>query len=203
MAACRACGLVPSPVVADNGPVTTRREHPIFQGLVALVAVGVTIGLLLGLGTLLATQGLGLGDEAGTAIDTQSGGSQTMYLPKPEQTAVSTGPLVSLLPGETEDAGSTGSPAPPTAGIVLSAGQTAVALMQQIDLTGTYVGGEGAVLQVQRFEAGAWQDFPVTASVSGGSFTTYIQTSQGGANRFRMADSDTGATSNEIIVQIG
>lgn len=200
MAACRACGLVRSLVVADNGAVTTHREHPILQGLVALVAVGVTIGLLLGLGTLFATQGLGLGDEAGTAVDTQSGGSQTMYLPKPEQTAVSTGPLVSLLPDETEKAGS---PTPPTAGIVLSAGQTTVAPMQQIDLTGTYANGEGAVLQVQRFEAGAWQDFPVTASVSGGSFTTYIQTSQGGANRFRMADSDTGATSNEIIVQIG
>lgn len=183
--------------------MATRREHPILQGLVALVAVGVTVGLLLGLGALLVSKGLGLGGGSDTAVDTASGGTQTMYLPKPEQTAVSTGPLVSLLPGdEIDEAGSTGSAAPATQ-IVLSAGQTAVGPMQQIDLTGTYAGGEGAVLQVQRFEGGAWQDFPVTASVSGGSFTTYIQTSQGGVNRFRMADTDSGATSNEITVRIG
>ncbi|MEO5853007.1 MAG: hypothetical protein ABIQ15_10890 [Nocardioides sp.] len=183
--------------------MATRREHPILQGLIALVTVGVTIGLLVGLGTLLLTQGLGLGEGSATAVDTASGGSQTMLLPKPEETATSPGPLVSLQPSEeTGAAGSTGSAAPTTQ-IVLSAGQTAVAPMQQIDLTGSYAGGEGAVLQVQRFDGGGWQDFPVTASVSGGSFTTYIQTSQTGEVRFRMADTDTGATSNEITVQIG
>lgn len=198
------CGLVPATVVADNGGVATRKEHPIVQGLVALVTVALTIGLLVGLGTLLATQGLGLGEGSETAVDTESGGGdQTMFLPKPEQTAVSTGPLVSLSPDEEPESGSTGSPPPAATGIVLSAGQTSVAPMQQIDLSGTYATGEGAVLQVQRFEGGGWQDFPVTASVSGGTFTTYIQTSQAGAIRFRMADTDTGATSNEVTVTIG
>ena len=193
-------------VVADNGVVATRKEHPIVQGLVALVTVALTIGLLVGLAALLATQGLGLGEGSGAATDTESGGSQTMYLPKPEETAVSTGPLVSLLPGEETESGSTGSPPPPVpvaAGIVLSAGQTAVAQMQQIDLTGTYASGEGAVLQVQRFEGGVWQDFPVTATVTGGTFSTYIQTSQAGQVLFRMADTDTGATSNEVTITIG
>ena len=52
--------------------------------------------------------------------------------------------------------------------------------MEQIDLTGVYPGGEGAILQVQRFEGGKWEDFPVTASVSNETFSTYVQTSQTG-----------------------
>jgi len=187
--------------VPDNEDVATRKEHPILHGMVALVSVAVAIGLLFGAATLLASKGLGLGESDDTVEDT-SGTDQSMFLPKPKETNLSTGPLITLLPGETETPGSTGSAAPATE-IVLSAGQTAVAPMQQIDLTGSYAGGEGAVLQVQRFEAGDWQDFPVTASVSGGTFTTYIQTSQSGANRFRMADTDTGTTSNEVTVTIG
>ncbi len=196
---------MPATVVADNGSVVTRKEHPIVQGLVALVTVALTIGLLVALGTLLATEGLGLGQASDdTAVDTESGGSQRMFLPKPRKTAVSTGPLVSLLPSEETEPGSTASPPPASAtGIVLSAGQSAVAPMEQIDLTGTFTGGEGAVLQVQRFEGDLWSDFPVTATVTGGTFTTYIQTSQAGENRFRMADTDTGVTSNEVTVTIG
>ena len=58
---------------------------------------------------------------------------------------------------------------------------------ERINLTGVYQGGEGARLQVQRFENG-WVDFPVSTSVSGGSFTTYIYTGRSGANRFRVID---------------
>lgn len=191
-------------VVVDNGGVATRTEHPVLHGLAALVSVAMSVGLMLGLGTLLVTEGLGLGASTDAEVEDSTGGAQTMYLPKPEQTATRTGPLVSLVPGEQPESGSTGS-APPSGAtsIVLSSPQTAVAPMEQIDLTGTYAGGEGAVLQVQRFEVDDWQDFPVTASVSGGAFSTYIQTSQPGPNRFRMADTDTGATSNEVIVEIG
>ena len=75
--------------------------------------------------------------------------------------------------------------------------------MQQIDLTGTYPGGEGAILQVQRLENGAWSDFPVTMSVSGGTFATYVQTSQLGPNQFRVIDTDTEAISNDVTVTVG
>ncbi len=74
--------------------------------------------------------------------------------------------------------------------------------MGRIDLTGVYPGGEGAILSVQQFEGGVWNDFPVTASVSGETFATYIQTGQLGRNRFRMIDTDTGAVSNEVRVEI-
>ena len=75
--------------------------------------------------------------------------------------------------------------------------------MQQIDLTGAYPGGEGAILQVQRFENGAWSDFPVTMSVSGGTFATFVQTAQVGPNKFRVVDTDSGVMSNEVRVTIG
>jgi hypothetical protein len=74
--------------------------------------------------------------------------------------------------------------------------------MDRIYLRGTYPGGEGAILQVQQWEGGAWGIFPVTASVSNETFTTYIQTSQQGKNRFRVVDTDSGEASNEIRVTI-
>jgi hypothetical protein len=75
--------------------------------------------------------------------------------------------------------------------------------MGQIDLTGVYPGGEGAVLQVQKFSGGGWQDFPVTAVVSNETFATYVQTSFQGVNRFRVVDNDSGLASNEIKVTVG
>jgi hypothetical protein len=75
--------------------------------------------------------------------------------------------------------------------------------MQQIDLTGVYPGGEGAILQVQKFSGGGWQDFPVTAVVSNETFATYVQTSFQGVNRFRVLDGDTGEASNEVKVTVG
>jgi hypothetical protein len=55
---------------------------------------------------------------------------------------------------------------------------------------------------VQRFEGGKWEDFPVTASVSNETFSTYIQTSQAGVNRFRVVDTDSRKASNEVRVKI-
>ena len=87
--------------------------------------------------------------------------------------------------------------------ITLSAGQTSVGGMENIDLTGVYPGGEGSVLQVQKFSGGGWQDFPVTAVVSNETFSTFVQTSFQGVNRFRVVDNDSGLASNEIKVTVG
>ena len=68
--------------------------------------------------------------------------------------------------------------------------------MGRIDLTGTYPTGEGAVLQVQRATGpgdDSWVDFPVTVTVSGGQFSTYVQTGRTGPNRFRVIDTDSDA----------
>lgn len=184
-----------------------RREHPVLWGLVALVTVAAAIGLFLGLGALAATNVLGLrGGDAGSAASNEA----SMYLPKPEKTTAS--PTEASSPAGEGSA----SPSAPSASastkppktkqpkpIQLVSGQTRVSPMQRIDLTGTYSRGDGAILQVQRFENGTWTSFPVTASVSGDSFSTYVQTGRSGPNKFRVIDTDNGKVSNPVTVTVG
>ena len=191
-----------------DGP--TDERHPIVAGLLALLAVGLTVGLILGVAALAATQVLGLGDEGSASDDSSSDAS--LYLPHPEKTGRADGPLITLDPGgqESEKSEPKGPESDPMESktedkspISLSAGQTEVRPMEPIDLTGVYPGGEGAILQVQQFTDGKWDDFPVTTPVSDETFTTYIQTSQPGLNKFRVKDSKSGDTSNEVRVRIG
>ena len=70
-----------------------------------------------------------------------------------------------------------------------------------LGFTGTYRGGDGATLQVQRFE-GSWTDFPVSATVSGGIYNTYIITSRTGESRFRVTDKALERSSNPVKVTI-
>lgn len=182
-------------------------EHPVAVGLLALVGVGLAVGLFLGLAVLVATQVLGLGGGSSNGSSTSQ---QSLYLPLPSKTQAPSGPLITLQPGESPTVATSQQPPdkptkkkPSKKQISLSASETSVAPMQQIDLTGVYPGGEGAILQVQRFTDGGWQDFPVTVSVSNETFSTYVQTSQGGVNRFRVVDTDTGLKSREVRVTIG
>lgn len=173
-------------------------NRPVLTGLIALVGVAVTIGLLGGLAVMVGVKATGIGDTSSASDD--SGTPSTFRLPKPSDTGSSAPmPEESVEPSPGTE---TSSEAPAEA-ISLTATQQSVSPMQQIDLTGTYQSGEGAILQVQRFENGAWQDFPVTMSVSGGTFATYVQTSRTGPNKFRVVDTDTEVTSNEITVTVG
>ena len=186
--------------------------RPVLTGLAALVGVAVAVGLVLGLVAFAGTKFVGLD---GSSSASAGSAERSMYLPKPRRTQQPSGPLITLAPGETQAPSSSGrstesKPADkptrtkkPKTRISLSASQTQVGPMQQIDLTGVYPGGEGAILQVQRFTGGGWQDFPVTVSVSNETFSTYVQTSQRGINRFRVVDTDTGLLSNEVRVRIG
>ena len=196
--------------MADDlqGPPSER--HPVAAGLVALLAVGLVVGLILGGAALAATQVIGVGEDDTATDDSTSGAS--LYLPRPERTGKPDEPLVTLAtPDGSESSGKTSRPeSEPTESetedeeaISLSAGQTEVGPMEPIDLTGVYPGGEGSILQVQQFTDGRWDDFPVTTPVSNETFTTYIQTSQPGVNRFRMIDTKSGETSNEVRVRIG
>lgn len=186
-----------------------QERNPIVTGLVALVSVGLVVGLVLGVVTLVGSRVLGLsGDNGGT-----SSADQTLYLPTPTPTPTPSGPLVTLSPRKSaspSDETSTAATDLPTQvssvalQITLSAGETAVAPMQQIDLTGIYPSGEGAILQVQRKLDGKWQDFlSVNVAVSGGQFATYVQTGQTGQQMFRMRDTGSGLVSNVVRVQVG
>lgn len=183
-------------------------KHPIAAGLIALVAVTVAVGLVLGIVTLVGSRVAGVGsDDNGS-----SSADQTLYLPTPSPTPTNSDPLVTLAPQSgtalpTEQATPSESPSASSSAakqITLSAGETAVAPMQQIDLTGVYPGGEGAILQVQRKLDGKWQDFlSVDAAVSGGQFSTYVQTGQLGVQKFRVRDTTSGEVSNVVAVTVG
>ena len=184
-------------------PEPERKQHPVVAGLVALVGVGLAIGLLAGGGTLVATRVLGLGADA-TAVDSTA--RQSMYLPLPEKTTASAASSPApTLTAASEPTGPVHVTPSQDTGIALQAGQDQVGSMGRIDLTGTYATGEGAVLQVQRATGpgDTWVDFPVTATVSGGTFSTYVQTGRSGPNRFRVIDTDTDLASNEVTVTIG
>jgi hypothetical protein len=181
--------------------VSADEQRPVISGLLALVGVALAVGLVTGLAVLAGAHVLGLGGgHAAVAGDPGA----TLYLPKPQKTKASDGPSITLgsSPSSSSD---TSSPSirKPKKRISLQAGETTVAPMGRIDLTGTYPGGEGAVLNVQKFSNGTWQDFySISASVTNSTFSTYIQTGTPGANRFRMIDSDTKLTSNQVRVTI-
>ena len=179
-------------------------ERPILSGLVALVSVALAVGLVIGISALIGTRMFGLGGDSDTSSD--SGAGATLYLPTPEKTQSASGPLITLAPGESTPATTITEPVESPSGlearISLSASSTSVTPFEQIDLTGVYVGGEGAILQVQRLEGGVWKPFPVTVSVSGSAFSTYVQTSRPGINEFRVIDLDTQLASNSVRVKI-
>lgn len=177
----------------------SRREHPVVQGVIALVAVGALVAGLLAAVAFVGSRVTGL--DGSSPVPTSTGRA-SLYLPKPVQTGKgrAPGPLVTLRPGQ-----SSGGPVERDAhAITLTAAPERTAAMARVDLTGSYPEGEGAILLVQKLQGKTWTNFAdITANVSGGRFGTYIQTGTPGANKFRMLDTDTGKTSNVVTVTIG
>jgi hypothetical protein len=193
-------------MASDDGDGRWTRE--LLTGLGALVAVALLIGLVVGLVTLGAVDVAGIGDRQAEATSAPS-----LYMPtaepttRPEPYPDPVGPSSSSSASPSPPAGEE-SPSPrPTKskrpkGISLQAFPNTVAASERINLTGVYRAGEGATLQVQRFEGG-WVDFPVNATVRGGIFATYVVTGRSGANRFRVLDPATGRASNPVSVTVG
>jgi hypothetical protein len=86
--------------------------------------------------------------------------------------------------------------------IALTAHPRRVAQMGRISLDGRYGGGAGQVLQVQRREAGRWSSFPVTITVRGGTFHSWVASGRSGVNRFRVVDIRAGKASNPVAVTV-
>lgn len=185
-------------------PQRPLEEHPVAAGLIALVGVGVVVGLILGFVVFAGTKVLGLGE--GTE-ESGADGHATMYLPTPVKTTASSDPQITLAPGVSPASSEPAAKSPsatksPEREITLSASVTETTSMQQFELTGLYPQGEGAILTVQRFEGGAWVDFPANGSVAGEQFQIPVQTSRPGVNRFRVVDSDSGLQSGEVRVTV-
>ena len=69
--------------------------HPVIAGLLALLGVGLAVGLLVSGAALAGTSVLGLGESDGGG---QASSDQTINVPKPEPTEEQTGALITLEP---------------------------------------------------------------------------------------------------------
>jgi hypothetical protein len=74
---------------------------------------------------------------------------------------------------------------------------------EAVRIQGTYRGGTGTFLRVQRWEGGKWLDFPVpTKTDQSGQFITQAEFGQPGRYRLRLVDPDSGVTSKPFVVVI-
>jgi hypothetical protein len=184
----------------------------LFVVIGVLVAVALVIGAILSVIALGAAKFTGIDSAKSTASAKPSlyvpSGKPTVGLePVPDPSGVPDRPTSS--PSGSDSSGGSGksdspdSPGPQKKGITLQLYPQQVSAGQRINISGVYTNGEGAQLQVQRFENGSWSDFPVTTSVSGGQFATYITTSHTGPQRFRVTDKAAGRKSNAVRVRVG
>ena len=186
-------------------PQQESEGHPVIAGLLALLGVGLAVGLLVSGAALAGTSVLGLGESEDTG---QASSDQSVYVPKPSPTAEETGPLITLAPKPSPTAGGSESeeaPEPEDA-ISLSAAVTEVAPAARSTSPASTPGTRARRLVVQRFEDGDWVDFAdgdVTTTVSDETFSTYVLTERTGLSRWRMRDTQTDDVSNEVRVQIG
>lgn len=175
----------------------------VLLGLGALVVVTALVAGIVSAVALGAARLGGLGETSGGGPAAQP----SLYFPtgepttRPQAYPDPVGPSKDPTEEQTEE---TPDPRPDRKSrkITLQAFPLEVGPGERITMTGVYPAGEGATLQVQRRENGQWTDFPVSATVSGGTYSTYILTSRSGKARFRMADKALERASNVVTVTI-
>ncbi len=173
--------------------------------LAAMLGVAVVVGLCVGGAMVAVAQVGGLTDATGEGGDAAAPAS--LYMPSyvPTKDAGDDGfdlPGPSAKPSELPS-GKAATKAPQRNKITLFVAPQNVGPGERINFNGVYTDGEGATLQVQRKQGGAWTDFPVDATVRGGSFETWIQTSRTGKSKFRVFDKAAHRASNVVTVRIG
>ena len=183
-----------------------KREAPgraLLIALVAMAGVAVLVGLAVGGAFVTVANVAGVGSAEGSTR--AGGGEESLYIPRYKPTrsvepdlglpTPSTSESVSEEPSETAT--------PRTDRIKLFAAPQQVSAGERINFNGVYVDGEGVALQIQRKEGGTWVDFPVDATVRGGVFSTWIQTSRTGESPFRVYDATANRASNVVVITIG
>ena len=74
---------------------------------------------------------------------------------------------------------------------------------EAVRIQGTYRGGAGTFVRVQRWEGGRWLDFPLPTKIDqSGQFITQAEFGQPGRYRLRVLDPDSGLTSKPFVVVI-
>jgi hypothetical protein len=185
-------------------------ESPWYTQL--LVSTAVLIGVALLVGGIIVAIGLKAVDVVGLDAP-RSTSPENVVIPTQTASSPSGGPKSSTRspsnrptktrPTQTRPTQTRTTKSSPVGAISLTVSPQQVSTYDRINLTGSYPAPDGTTLQVEREEsAGVWADFPVTATVNGGTFSTYIETGRVGTNRLRMADQSTGKVSNVAVVAV-
>lgn len=170
-------------------------QRQLLIGIAALVTVALILGGLFAIFAVKAADYLGVGNDAT--------GSQTPA-PVLPTTGSATASAPPTSPTSSAPTTTTKTSPRPVKSIVLRASPRSAGSFERVNLTGTYAGKDGVLLQVQRSVGGApWADFPTDITVRAGRFATYIKTAMLGANKFRMLDKSNGRSSNVVTVTIG
>ena len=179
----------------------------IVGALGAVLAVAIVIGGVVGVVTYAAARITGL--TGGDSAAQPSTASTTSAAPSPSaaDTASATAtPSPTTSPTETQTHHETHHRShhrPAEHDLTLSASPQHVGPMGRIDLYGRYPGHDGATLAVERREGGHWSRFPVSATVRGGRFHTWVASGQSGSNAFRVVDEGSGRRSDPVTVSVG
>jgi hypothetical protein len=181
-----------------GGGVTDRAEaSQIIRALLVVLGVAVVVGVIVAVVSVTLLKSSGILQETGPS------NQHSNVVPQSSSpgTGTSTGPTTTQ-PAHSPSGMTTTTAPHGNRTIQLTASPTAAGTYERINLVGSYQGTGSPTLQVQRFEGGQWVDFPTTASVSGGQFSTYIETGHTGVNRIRLVDPSTGESSNVVEVNI-
>lgn len=200
-------------------------DNPVANGLVALVAVALVIGLLAAIIALLGTRLVGLTGGGGGSSDGIAVGD-SLSLPPLEPTELDSGLLITLAPVETPTPSESSSAplgigesttpsasasATPSAeesedgssdhDISLQAADNSLKAGDELMLSGTYHGGEGAVLDIwYDVNDEGWKEFNLDANVYGGVFQAFVSTYKSGTITWQVRDPENGKKSNEVKV---
>lgn len=174
----------------------TNWQRQLLVGLGVLVAVGALIGGIVALISIKAADYAGIdGSSSTTSRETVSEPSDESPTTEDEPSGPSASSDNPSTPTQTTEE-------PPDRAITLVASPKSVSTFGRINLSGTYAGGAGIVLQVQRMEGGKWVDFPTSATVNGDTFATYVETGRSGPNKFRVKAIGDSMASNAVTVRV-
>lgn len=180
----------------------TSWQKQLLIGVVLLLVVGALIGGVVAVASIKAADLAGINGTTGTGTGRSN---EHLHVPRNAGTPT-TAPLTTAPPASSAAPTSAHTSAPtskpPRPAFRLTISPRTASTYERINLTGTCQAPDGTSLQVQRMEAGTWLDFPTTASVSAGTFTTYVETGHTGVNRFRMTDTASGRSSNVATVTV-